>query len=161
MKQLVGSKINNKLPRATLENLIKEFMLQECMCVLATCSDDSPRASPVEFFPLGTTIYVLTEGGEKIDNITKNPRVSIAVHAPFTGWQNLRGLQIAGNAEVGIKGTRIFEDGTEAYRKRRGLESAHLPDFMKVIRIVPQKMEYIDTRLADEGFGIRQELVLQ
>ncbi len=131
------------------------------MCVIATCSEGVPRASPVEFFPLGTTIYVLTEGGKKIENIKKNPRVSIGIHAPFTEWKKIRGLQITGTAELGRKNSKIFEEGTQAYRKRRGSPSAVLPETINVVRVVPQEMEYVDVSLGEKGFAVRQYLVIQ
>lgn len=158
---MISEELNKKLPRKSLENLIKEFLIDECMCVIATSSEDIPRASSVEFFPIGTTIYIMTEGGKKMDNIRKNPRVSIAVHAQFTGWENVRGVQIDGIAEIGRKGSRIFEEGAQAYQKRRRLDSKDLPDFINVIKVTPQVMEYIDTTLGDKGFANRQKLVLK
>jgi hypothetical protein len=112
----------------------------------------------VEFFPLGATLYILTEGGKKIENIRNNPLVSLSVHGHFSGWASVRGLQISGTAEIGTQGSGIFTEGTEAYRKRRRLKSAVLPDFMHVIKVRPRKIEYIDATLEERGFSIRQEL---
>jgi len=143
-----------------LEDLITEFMKARATCVIATCSDTMPRASTVEFFPSGLTVYILTEGGRKLENIRKNPQVSIAVSDAFTNWESLRGLQITGAAEIGTKGSDIFKGGLEAYRKRRGKQDAALPDFMSVIKVVPIQIEYIDTRLAKRGYPIRNILSL-
>lgn len=148
-----------ELSREAIEKLITEFMNMQGTCVLATCSDNNPRASTVEFFPLGTTIYILTEGGWKLDNIKKNPNVAIAISAPFAGWEHLKGLQVTGIAEIGGKSSQIFQEATEAYRTRRRQENAHLPDFMKVIKIIPTKMEYIDTSLPAKGFRMKQVIV--
>ena len=150
--------MNKILGRKKLELLIEQFLQREPVCVIATCFHDIPRASTVEFFPFATNLYILTEGGEKIENIKGNPRVSIAVHAPFIGWESVRGLQITGIAEIGKKGSRIFDEGTEAYRKRRGVKTASLPDLMNVIRVLPLRIEYIDTTLDDKGFSVRQVL---
>jgi nitroimidazol reductase NimA-like FMN-containing flavoprotein (pyridoxamine 5'-phosphate oxidase superfamily) len=73
------------LGREELERLIVDFMESQGMCVLATCSGNVPRASAVEFFPESTMIYVLTEGGRKVENGEKNPQVSVAIHTQFTG----------------------------------------------------------------------------
>jgi len=143
-----------------LEDLITEFMKARATCVMATCSDSMPRASTVEFFPSGLTIYILTEGGRKVENIKKNPQVSIAISDAFTNWESLRGLQITGAAEIGTKGSEIFQEGLTAYRKRRGKQDAALPDFMNVVKIMPIQMEYIDTRLAKRGYPIRNILSL-
>ncbi|MEW6585712.1 MAG: pyridoxamine 5'-phosphate oxidase family protein [Nitrospirota bacterium] len=143
-----------------LEDLIIEFMKARATCVIATCSDSMPRASTVEFFPYGLTVYIITEGGRKVENIEKNPQVSVAISDAFTTWESLRGLQITGAAEIGTRGSEIFREGLEAYRKRRGRKDAVLPDFMNVIKVIPIQMEYIDTRLAKRGYPIRNILAL-
>jgi len=74
--------------------MICDFLKTQATCVIATCSGSIPRASTVEFFPVGLAIYIMTEGGRKAENIKKNPRVSIALSAPFIGWESLKGLQI-------------------------------------------------------------------
>lgn len=151
-------KMNQTLGREELEHLIEQLLQGQAICVIATCSHDIPRASSVEFFPAGTTLYILTEGGKKVVNIGDNPRVSIAVHAPFRGWESVKGLQITGIAEIGKRGSGIFDEGTDAYRKRRGTKTANLPDFMNVIRVMPVKIEYIDAALEEKGFSMRQVL---
>lgn len=145
------------LSRGVLERMIVEFMDTQGMCVLATCSSGEPRASAVEFFPEGTTIYVLTEGGRKIANIERNPRVSVAIHTQFTGWDSIQGIQIAGRAEIGDRGSAIFTAGEEAYARRKK-QAIKLPDFMHVIRITPQKIEYLDTTLRAKGYGVKHVL---
>ncbi len=100
--------------REELERLIVDFMDMQGMCVLATCSRGQPRASAVEFFPDGTTLYVMTEGGRKVENIERNPQVSVAIHTQFTGWDNIKGVQITGRAEIGGKGSAICAEGERA-----------------------------------------------
>lgn len=130
-----------------LERMIAAFMKTQGMCVLSTCSGGEPRASAVEFFPVGTTIYVLTEGGRKIENIENNPYVSVAIHTQFTGWDSIKGIQISGKAEIGESGSKVFDEGVEAYRRRRGLKSVSVPSFMRIIKVTPLKIEYLDTTL--------------
>ena len=146
------------LESEVLEGLIMELLRSAPVCVIATCSHDIPRASTVEFFPLGTTLYIVTEGGTKVRNISTNPRVSVAIHTPFTGWESVKGVQITGTAELGKKGSRVFKEGLEAYRNRKGLKRAELPDFMDVVKVTPVSIEYIDFSLEDKGFNVRQLL---
>ena len=70
--------------------MICDFLKTQATCVIATCSDSLPRASTVEFFPVGLTISIMTEGGRKVENIEKNPRVSIALSAPFMNYSPYR-----------------------------------------------------------------------
>ncbi len=146
------------LSQKDLERLIVDFLRTQGMCVLATCSAEGPRASAVEFFPDGTTLYILTEGGRKVANIAANPQVSVAIHTQFTGWDSIKGVQMAGTAEIGRAGSKIFDDGAEAYKKRRGLKSVTIPEFMNIIKITPKKIEYLDTTLKAKGLGVRHVL---
>ena len=130
-----------------LEQMITLFMKTQGMCVISTCSGCEPRASAVEFFPAGTTLYILTEGGRKIENIEKNPHVSVAIHTQFTGWDSIKGIQITGKAEIGGSGSKLFDEGVEAYRRRRGLKSVSVPSFMSIIKVIPLKIEYLDATL--------------
>ena len=150
--------MKKKINRKKLENMICDFLKTQATCVIATCSDSIPRASTVEFFPAGLTLYVITEGGKKVENIKKNPRVSIAVSAPFTGWKGLKGLQISGTAEIGRKGSALFEEGIKAYKKRKGLKKLLMPDFMNIVKIIPVEIDYIDSELEKKGYEIRQTL---
>ncbi len=153
--------MEKELDRDELERLITEFLKSQPTCVIATCSDNIPRASPVEFFPIGLTLYIFTEGGKKLENIRKNPCVSVAVHAPFTGWETLKGAQITGLAEIGRRDSTIYEKGIEAYMARRGVESVEIPESMNVLKISPSKIEYLDVTLESIGFHMKQILFLE
>ena len=144
-----------ELSRHEVEKLIIRFLETCSLCVIATCSDSIPRASTVEFFPIGTTLYILTEGGQKIKNIKKNPHVSIAIRGEFTGWSTVKGLQITGSAEIGRRGSEIFKEGLLAYKIRRRSENSGLPSFMNVIKVKPAKMEYLDTTLSGKGYKVK------
>jgi general stress protein 26 len=150
--------MERELNKQELEHLIADLIKEQSLCVISTCSNDVPRASTVEYFPIATTIYILTEGGVKIENITHNPNVSIAIHAPFAGWQTVRGIQITGLAEIGRRGSRIYEEGLDVFNKCRG-QIGTVPDIMSVIKVKPNKIEYIDTALGNKGFKVRHTLV--
>jgi general stress protein 26 len=150
--------MGKEISREDLEHLILDLIEGESVCVIATCHENVPRASTVEFFPLGEKLYIVTEGGKKVVNISKNPQVCIAIHAPFSGWNSVRGLQISGTAEIAGKGSKEFQEGHEAYCKRRGLRHCILPGSMIVIKVTPLRIEYIDTSLEKKGYKIRQTL---
>ena len=154
--------MNHELSREHVEKLIIR-LLETCpLCVVATCSYNIPRASTVEFFPIGTTLYILTEGGRKIENIKRNPHVSVAIHAEFTGWSDVKGVQITGTAEIGEKGSSIFKEGIQAYERRRDTQSTalSLPAQMNVIKVKPVKLEYLDATLVVKGYKVRYTLLL-
>jgi len=150
--------MERELGKQELEHLIVDLLKEQSLCVIATCSDNIPRASTVEYFPMATTIYILTEGGVKIENIVDNPNVSIAVHAPFAGWQTVRGVQITGIAEIGRRGSSVYEEGLDAFNRRRG-HIGTVPDIISIIKVKPGKIEYLDASLGNKGFKVRHTLI--
>jgi hypothetical protein len=69
--------------------------------VLATCYKNIPRATPLEFFNEGLTLYVFAEPSTKIANIKRNPFVSAAIYRqPLDHSVVQTSLQIFGKAEL-------------------------------------------------------------
>lgn len=69
--------------------------------VLATCAKNIPRATVLEFFNEGMTIYIFGEPGGKIGNIRRNPRVSAVIYEqPLDHSRFQRSLQLFGTAEL-------------------------------------------------------------
>jgi hypothetical protein len=82
----------------------------------------------------------------------------VAVHTQFTGWDSIKGVQITGTAEIGRAGSKIFDEGAEAYKKRRGLKGVSIPEFMNILKVTPKKIEYLDATLKARGLGVRHIL---
>lgn len=69
--------------------------------VLATSSNDVPRATPLEYFNEGMTLYIIGEPGGKIANLKKNPNVSAAIYEqPMDHSKRQQSLQLFGTAEL-------------------------------------------------------------
>jgi len=69
--------------------------------VLATCHKNMPRATALEFFNEGLTLYILGGPGGKIANIKRNPRVSAFIYEqPLDHSVCQKSLQIFGKAEL-------------------------------------------------------------
>ncbi len=69
--------------------------------VLATCSDNDPRATVLEYFNDGMTIYIYGEPGGKIANIKRNPKVSAVVYEqPLDHGAFQKSVQLFGAAEL-------------------------------------------------------------
>jgi len=76
-------------------------MIHRNALVLATSYRDIPRATPLEFFHEGLTIYVFGEPGGKIANIKRNSNVSAAIYEqPLNHAKHQQSLQILGKAEL-------------------------------------------------------------
>jgi nitroimidazol reductase NimA-like FMN-containing flavoprotein (pyridoxamine 5'-phosphate oxidase superfamily) len=75
--------------------------------VLATVKDNIPRATPVDFFSDGLTIWIAGDPGKKIRNIRSNPRVAVGIYHPMDHSKLNRSLQIQGKAKlISFKGHR-------------------------------------------------------
>ncbi len=69
--------------------------------VLATYGGKKPRATVLEFFNEGMTIYIFGEPGGKIANIKRNPEVSAVVYEqPLDHGAYQKSLQLFGTAEL-------------------------------------------------------------
>jgi len=69
--------------------------------VLATSAKDTPRATVLEFFNEGLTIYIFGEPGGKIANLKRNPKASAVVYEqPLDHGKFQRSLQIFGTTEL-------------------------------------------------------------
>jgi len=76
-------------------------MLHRTALVLATTYKDMPRATGLEFFNEGLTLYVLGVPGGKIANIKRNPRVSAFIYEqPMDHSKTQPSLQLFGMAEL-------------------------------------------------------------
>ena len=90
----------SRLSQEEFKERIKNFLEENCICTLATCSDNIPRATILRYHSRDLTIYFQTEGGGKMYNIKENPQVSISVCGEYTGFTSVKGLQIWGKAEI-------------------------------------------------------------
>jgi len=76
-------------------------MVHRNALVLATSYRDQPRATALEFFNEGLTLYILGGPGGKIANIRRNPRVSAFIYEqPMDHRKVQPSLQIFGTAEL-------------------------------------------------------------
>lgn len=76
-------------------------MIHRTALVLATSYRDEPRATALEFFNEGLTLYILGGPGTKIANIKRNPRVSAFIYEqPLDHRKMQPSLQIFGVAEL-------------------------------------------------------------
>ena len=76
-------------------------MIHRNALVLATSYNDEPRATPLEFFNEGFTLYIFGEPGGKIANIKRNPKICAAIYEqPLDHSKVQRSLQVWGEAEL-------------------------------------------------------------
>ena len=69
-------------------------------CVLCTVHDGLPRATPIDFFIDGMTLWLAGEPGLKIRNIRSNAQVAVGIYHPVDHGVLNRSLQINGTATL-------------------------------------------------------------
>ena len=138
-----------RLTHDELKKKITEFLEENKICTLATCSNNIPRSTTVRYRSKDLTIYILTEGGMKVKNIRENPSVSVSLYGDYSGFQSVRGLQIWGKAEI------INPEDKERYlevrkvinvEEREDLKQMGIKDVrpdMKVIKIEIERARYL------------------
>jgi hypothetical protein len=154
-------RISNPMPQPELEAYMIEFLKGNNMCILATCRDNVPRATPIEYRSKDLTLYLAGELGEKLKNIAFNPKVSVGIYYPYTGIESAKGAQITGKASILASGTPEFEEGLVSYQWEKTAREFGLKAFpasLALIRIDPVEIELVDASLKKKGYSSRQLL---
>jgi hypothetical protein len=137
-------------------NIISAYLSSHNVLHLATCRDNEPRCTALEYFNSGLTVYVFSEGGGKIANLKANPQVSYTINDPYAPGEDFFGavgLQVWGAATVFKKNenpalfnaVRSHARTTEALKKQ-GLDKLADAVNFNVITIEPTKFRYLNYR---------------
>jgi menaquinone-dependent protoporphyrinogen IX oxidase/uncharacterized protein YhbP (UPF0306 family) len=150
----LAEKIIVPLDHDKLKIVIDEFLSSHNTCTLATCHLDNVRSTPIEYNYYNGFLYLLTEGGEKFSNLLLNKNVSVSVYEDYNGMKNLKGMQITGQAS-------FIEDDEEFNNvlKFKGLNVEFIksmPIKMNIVRIVPDKIEFLNSQFKNNGYSAKQ-----
>jgi len=164
--RLRTSGLKEQLPRPEMERHIAAFLRQGNVCVLATCLNDVPRATPIEYYSDGLTLYVAASRATKVPNIEGNPYVSVAIYSrpytDWTDWYDVTGVQMTAEPELLRYDERPDEyvAALQVYdwrKYRRALGKAdEEPRKTTIIRINPRKIEFRDLALMRKGYSVLQ-----
>jgi nitroimidazol reductase NimA-like FMN-containing flavoprotein (pyridoxamine 5'-phosphate oxidase superfamily) len=155
--------VKKSMPTKVLEERIMGFLKEQNMCVLATCGDGLPRATPIEYHSKEITLYFVGEPGTKLENMKKNPNVSIGIFLPYIGWESAKGAQITGKAKViSRENSTEFKEGLASYQWEKTAKELGLKKFpetgVELVKVEHEKIEFIDMSLKKIGFSPRQTL---
>ena len=157
-----GIKIKNFKTAASFEKVLLTFLKRNNVLHLSTCKNKMPRTTPLEYRRDGFTFYILSEGGQKFNNLKVNKNVSFSIAEPYNPKEDFwgaKGLQVSGKAKVYSKKTdpKRFENALKkmkVYQSLKDLGLKELPPQInyQIIEITPDKMKYGNMR---EGvFGV-------
>ena len=138
-----------------LEKEIIDYLGKKHPCSLATCGKDGiPRISVVDYMSDGLTIYILSGGGQKFQNIQENNNVAIGIGTSTGTSLSVRGVNIWGTAEIFDDTTKEFEHALKLFKPiiesmldGMGDKPIEIPKgAIHLIRITPTKIVYHHNR---------------
>jgi nitroimidazol reductase NimA-like FMN-containing flavoprotein (pyridoxamine 5'-phosphate oxidase superfamily) len=149
-----------------LRERIAKFLQTNNICVLATCKDNVPRATPIEYYADGTTIYVVADPGNKVVNLKANPRISVGISSvsftDWTDWPRVAGAQITGRPSFVEHESADYQHAMQVYKwqyyaKAAEFDPNSMPNMTRnFIKIVADKIEFRDLGLLREGYLRKQ-----
>jgi hypothetical protein len=144
-----------KMPENELKREIREYLDKRKVLVLCTCSNNIPRATPMDFYTEQDSfnIYVGPAPGRKVKNIEDNPNISIGIYTPLSEGK-VQGMQITASGRERLiflrEGDKEFEKVQNIVRGKRKL----------LLKIIPEKIELLDYDFAKKGYSRLQILTL-
>lgn len=144
-----------KMSKEELKKEIREFLDKRKVLVLCTCSDNIPRATPMDFYTEKDSfnIYLGPAPGRKVKNIEKNPIVSIGIYTPLSEGK-IQGMQITASGKERLIFLKEEDDDFEKAQKIvRGKRKL-------ILKIIPEKIELLDYDFIKEGYSRLQVLEL-
>ncbi len=163
LEKMMLAKRNIKLNETiTVEDFEKEiiaYLKGHNVLHLATCMNNDPRSTALEYWNKGLTVFIFSERGGKIANIKKNANVCFSIADPFNPAEDFfgaSGLQVWGKASLFKK-----NDDPEKFEKIRnyshygkdsnilknqGIDFGESPFNFNVITIKPVRIRYLNLR---------------
>ena len=146
---------NKKMPEEELKREIREYLEKRKVLVLCTCSNNIPRATPMDFYTEKNSfnIYVGPAPGRKVKNMEENPNISIGIYTPLSEGK-IQGIQITTSGKERLiflrEGDEDFERVQKIVRGKRKL----------LLKIIPEKIELLDYDFTKKGYSRLQILTL-
>lgn len=148
-----------KMPDEKLKAAIEEYICKNNTCALATGSGSQIRNTPIEYSYHDGAFWMFSEGGEKFIGLEKNKQVCLAIFDGYAGFGKLKGMQVQGEANI-IEPFSEEYIAAAAYKKIPIEALKKLPQTMYLIKVVPERIDFLNSDLKKDGYGSRQELCL-
>ncbi len=151
-----GIKLIESMEEEAFISVVIDYLNNHNTLSLATSVADEPRSTTVEYFNNGLKVYLLAEGGIKIANIKKNPKVSFTIQDPYhpeDDFFGASGLQVWAEATVFKKNDNPEKCAAimTHFRNVDGLKQQGLYDIFNmanfnVVTISPYRIRYLNQR---------------
>lgn len=150
---------SEKLDKDTLLKEIGQYIEENNTCALATGNGKFVRVTPIEYAYHDGAFWMFSEGGEKFTALEQNKNVCLAIYDKYEGFGKLKGMQVTGIAEM----VEYFSEeyNAAADYKKIPLEALRkLPEPMNLIKVMPVKIEFLNSEFKKYGCASRQGIVL-
>jgi len=138
---------------------IEKFIAAHNTCALATGWGDFIRCTPVEYNYKDGRFWVFTEGGLKFRGLEGNKNVSLAIYDSYKGFGQLGGMQVSAVAEIIEPWTEEYMDLLR-FRKISAENLKKRPDPLYLIKITPNRIDFLSSEFKKRGFDPRQHICL-
>ena len=147
------------MPEEELKNAVRDYIMENNTCALATGTGDFVRCTPIEYSFHDGKFWMFSEGGEKFIGLEKNNNVCLAIYDKYDGFGNLKSLQVMGKAEIIEPFSDVYK-AHAAYKKipLTALEKLESP--MNLICVTPVKIEALFSAFKKQEYSSRQTLIL-
>lgn len=151
-----------QLPKAELLDRIQQTLGLQNVGVIATIGKDgAPIASPIEYHADGLDLYMFPDPGTpKLLAMGRDPRVSVAIHLGWHGWQSGRSVQYFATAHILEPHTPEWIHGTKIFKWRQAAEELSMdtsgPVEWQLVKIVPDRILYFENWLWKSGYHWKQ-----
>ena len=150
---------------------LRDFLAAQTTLTLATTNaDNSPHACDVFYAHSDNfSLYFLSDPKTlHIQNLTREPHVSATIHGQSKGWQEIRGMQIVGEARR-VDDLTERARGYKLYIAKYAFVVQWLPTVaalgqlhkqlgvVELYKLTPSWIRWIDNT---QGFGHKQEFVI-
>ena len=142
-----------EMPKEELKREIHKFLNERKVLVLCTCSNNIPRATPMDFYTENDSfnLYVGPAPGRKVKNMEENPHISIGIYTPMSEGK-IQGMQITASG----KDKLIFlKDGDTEFNKAQKIVQGKRK---LILKIIPKKIELLDYDFIKKGYARLQIL---
>ena len=148
-----------KMPGEKLKGAIEEYICKNNICALATGSGSQIRNTPIEYSYHDGAFWMFSEGGEKFIGLEKNKQVCLAIFDGYAGFGKLKGMQVQGEADI-IEPFSEEYIAAAAFKKIPIEALKKLPQTMYLIKVVPERIDFLNSDFKKDGYGSRQKLCL-
>ena len=147
-----------RMPDNLLKEEIRKFIINHNTCALATGKGEFVRCTPLEYLYDNDNFYIITEGGLKFKGILQNDAVCIGIADNYENMGSVKGLQISGVAKI----LKLFtEEYLNIFKLKKIQLSAleKIPVNLYVIKVIPEKFEFLNAEFKKNNFASKQELL--